>query len=501
MNNKVINLNIVYRGTEHKVSLNCESTLNQLALLLEEMLSLAPYTQKLFITGHTKPLHLANNQTKLADAGIEEGMKLLLVGSTDEAVSPFQHNTKIEDTTVIGFEQEEERANKRAKVEATTYPTSSPYFGNFEVLPQFSTPPSSQAMNLLLKVAHDPGIVAIMKKHNWKVGTLKEMPPEGLVGIDSVCILGYNQNQGQAIALRLRTDDMKGFRHYNVIKSTMLHELTHIIWNDHDDNFHKLLRQLNKESEELDWTKTKGHVLGTAEDIPRNPLAPVLKIPSPRDLMETTTPAKESGKKVESSVPAVPPQNPQPRLTLRPTESQTRPKSENVPTENPKRVNPPQKPEVVNKPKPVVASPSASTWSCPTCTFENSYSRTSCELCSTSKGAPTSQPQPQVTPNESGWICNVCTFKNTHFGRTCGMCNSPASATATPTSAAPVLKLRSKDPAIGSDNSQNNDNHNNSTTQAPVNSNSEWGCAVCTWINKFNKSVCEMCNSQRITSN
>ena len=53
----------------------------------------------------------------MADAGIEEGMKLLLVGSTDEAVSPFQHNTKIEDTTVIGFEQEEERGKEPRQME------------------------------------------------------------------------------------------------------------------------------------------------------------------------------------------------------------------------------------------------------------------------------------------------------------------------------------------------------------------------------------------------
>ena len=33
------------------------------------------------------------------------------------------------------------------------------------------------------------------------------------------------QNQGEEISLRLRTDDLKGFRKYESIKKTLLHEL------------------------------------------------------------------------------------------------------------------------------------------------------------------------------------------------------------------------------------------------------------------------------------
>jgi hypothetical protein len=62
--------------------------------------------------------------------------------------------------------------------------------------------------------------MAIMKKYNWHVGVLKEMPPEGLVGISERCILGYNLNRGEVIALRLRTDDLKGFRNYYRIIET-----------------------------------------------------------------------------------------------------------------------------------------------------------------------------------------------------------------------------------------------------------------------------------------
>ena len=46
----------------------------------------------------------------------------------------------------------------------------------------------------------------------WNVGVLAEMPANGKVGVDPVCVLGLNQNKGQKILLRLRTDDLLGFR-------------------------------------------------------------------------------------------------------------------------------------------------------------------------------------------------------------------------------------------------------------------------------------------------
>lgn len=70
-------------------------------------------------------------------------------------------------------------------------------------------PAPSQALALLHRLAADPGIAHVMRHHQWSVGLLAEMPPEGFVGISPVCILGYNTNQGHSIHLRLRTDDLK----------------------------------------------------------------------------------------------------------------------------------------------------------------------------------------------------------------------------------------------------------------------------------------------------
>ena len=90
------------------------------------------------------------------------------------------------------------------------------------------SPASSEALKLLHRLAADPGIVGILTKHRWSVGLLSEMPPEGKVGVSPVCILGVNINAGQEISLRLRTDDLKGFRRYALVPSCISALQTHL---------------------------------------------------------------------------------------------------------------------------------------------------------------------------------------------------------------------------------------------------------------------------------
>jgi hypothetical protein len=73
------------------------------------------------------------------------------------------------------------------------------------------------------------------------------------VGISPVCLLGVNVNQGQEISLRLRTDDLRGFRQYSRIKETMIHELAHMVHAEHDNKFKELNSQLRREAEAMDW--------------------------------------------------------------------------------------------------------------------------------------------------------------------------------------------------------------------------------------------------------
>lgn len=94
-----------------------------------------------------------------------------------------------------------------------------------------------------------------MRQRRWSVGELTELTPF------ETHILGYNRNAGQLIAIRLRTDDLSGFRHYDSIRKVLLHELTHNVWQHHDDRFHALNRQLNKDVVALDWTAHGGQRL------------------------------------------------------------------------------------------------------------------------------------------------------------------------------------------------------------------------------------------------
>lgn len=129
-------------------------------------------------------------------------------------------------------------------------------FGRIETLPML--PDQEKAKEILNSLARDPGILACMATHQWNVGCLAEMYPEGKVGESEVCIMGLNQNKGQKILLRIRTDDLKGFRKPLSIRKVLFHELAHNVHSDHDEKFFQLMRQVEKECNEMDWTNGAG---------------------------------------------------------------------------------------------------------------------------------------------------------------------------------------------------------------------------------------------------
>ncbi|KNE58772.1 hypothetical protein AMAG_18301 [Allomyces macrogynus ATCC 38327] len=96
---------------------------------------------------------------------------------------------------------------------------------------------ADRARAFLDKLRNDTGIRGIMKQYKWRVGKLIELSPT------EHTILGYNRSKGQVIALRLRTDDFDGFRHYDTMRKVLLHELAHMVWSEHDENFHALNRR------------------------------------------------------------------------------------------------------------------------------------------------------------------------------------------------------------------------------------------------------------------
>ncbi|KAL7470207.1 hypothetical protein ACHAXS_010446 [Conticribra weissflogii] len=115
----------------------------------------------------------------------------------------------------------------------------------FGTRPGSSTPHAFEARRLLERMVLDPGIVAVLTSRKLFVGTLGEMDP-----IDDrlmlktqrehgggKCLLGYNTNRGLRIDVKLRTDDLTGFRPYEELVGTLIHELSHNRVGEHDALF------------------------------------------------------------------------------------------------------------------------------------------------------------------------------------------------------------------------------------------------------------------------
>lgn len=84
---------------------------------------------------------------------------------------------------------------------------------------------------MLQRLSSDPGIQHIMTLLRFSIGLLTELAPH-----ENPELLGLNENKGEKIKLRLRTDQYDGLRSYLDVRMVLCHELTHCVWGDHDNN-------------------------------------------------------------------------------------------------------------------------------------------------------------------------------------------------------------------------------------------------------------------------
>ncbi|KAH6764730.1 hypothetical protein C2S52_013699 [Perilla frutescens var. hirtella] len=262
---------VVWRGRKLVVEINPGATLKELGDKLRDLTHVEADTLRLLVPVEKSsklmyPFSDEHSHMTLESASILKGKSIRMMGVPKGEVDEVLQNAKA-NLRIAGFDEEERRLKQRISGRSyapSKLPQGNYIFCNFRTLSLPGVelnPPASKALELLHKLASDPGIVAIMNKHCWRVGILTEMAPVGYVGISPKCILGVNKNQGQEISLRLRTDDLKGFRKYESIKKTLLHELAHMVFSEHDSDFYALDSQLNKEAATLDWTKSRGHTL------------------------------------------------------------------------------------------------------------------------------------------------------------------------------------------------------------------------------------------------
>eukprot|EP01026_Neomeris_dumetosa_P037461 TRINITY_DN3034_c0_g1_i4.p1 TRINITY_DN3034_c0_g1~~TRINITY_DN3034_c0_g1_i4.p1 ORF type:complete len:360 (+),score=32.98 TRINITY_DN3034_c0_g1_i4:84-1163(+) len=263
-------LNYKFKGQRYELSIDKEDpTLKELLSQIAEERGLSFETIKLVAPKFVRPIFPSSQLC--SQAGLHSGVRVIILGSSQEQLEAIRNSR--EDRTIVGFQEELKRAARRIDYSTETSPSTllgSSRFHSYKVLQEPGLSPNPQeALKLLQRLATDRSIVHIMTTYHWDVGLLSEMPPEGKVGVSAMCILGYNVNKGQEISLRLRTDDLLGFRKYGKIRETLIHELTHMVWSDHDINFKQLNSQLLREVEAFE-AQNWGKQLDIANDYSQN---------------------------------------------------------------------------------------------------------------------------------------------------------------------------------------------------------------------------------------
>lgn len=249
-------LRVLYRREELGVEGLSESTsVGELKDQVEELTGVVKRLQKLVWKGKL----LDCNDMTLKEAGLPVvGLAVLyLVGSKEEDVKAIEDLKG--DSLLKPFEKIRRRKYEAKVTKAITTPSK---YGFLELEPLPGFDDADIVRQILDQLRNDRGIKAVMEKHKWTVGKLKEMYPSGKVGQDPVCVLGFNVNAGAEIHLRIRTDDLEGFRPFWRIKEVLCHELSHNVHSEHNREFYDLMNQIKREAEELDWTKSSGRAVG-----------------------------------------------------------------------------------------------------------------------------------------------------------------------------------------------------------------------------------------------
>lgn len=264
-----IDINLTYRGQSKCTSVSRKDCSGlELYELVKQIFSLSADGNEIELKLILKGKRIMADNTYPFASNISKNKKIprIMVVATKSSVLQ-ELSTKSSDPTIRGFDLEKETIERRktstsqkpwgdgmaqdkdykfCRLKACTWQS----FGHRSIE---EIPHDFQAMKLLEKLATDPGIVAIMKERELVVGTLGELDP-----IDDAimkkkeehsggCLLGYNTNHGLRIDLKLRTDDLSGFRDYSELASTLIHELSHNWVGDHNLLFWSNFSQMRVE--------------------------------------------------------------------------------------------------------------------------------------------------------------------------------------------------------------------------------------------------------------
>ena len=221
-----------HRGTELRVAAHADERVALLQERVHVLTQVPPANQKWLaqrapggpVPSLTRVVqrHEAEH-VSLADAGVRDGSTLTMIGGTDDEVQGLR-------------EQESDWAKRHAPrtlhpsllrgatPRSTATPSARPVFAQLAVHPSASPGDAwhARVLRYLERLASDPAVLHVCRTHGYEVGTLTELLPH-----EHPHLLGLNENRGQRILLRIRTDAADGTRDYKTTRRVLMHELAH----------------------------------------------------------------------------------------------------------------------------------------------------------------------------------------------------------------------------------------------------------------------------------
>lgn len=274
-----LDLTLHYHNQPITLSLPSNATISDLSILISTDLSIPPETQKFLVSPKPGLLRPPFKDPNLALATLvppaARKTKITLLGTTSQELATQQAEISAlqakQAARAAALRAGRKAQSHRRRVvdnsaraqEAATYT-----FAALRALPHLPRP--DKALRFLERLRDDPGVRAAMRKHRFAVGLLTEMDPAMHTTHESRT-LGLNRNRGEVIELRLRTDAYDGYRDYKTIRKTLAHELAHNVVGPHNNEFHALWNEIEKEIDRNDYLSGGRSVGGPGADEFYNP--------------------------------------------------------------------------------------------------------------------------------------------------------------------------------------------------------------------------------------
>ena len=225
----LIDLIVTHAGQTHPFTLPVSASLERLRSLIEAATSVPTSNQKIVYKG--KALQSADGTATLASLHLPNPAKLLLIGSRATSVSSLVLEG-------LALQKRLDATRKREGVQPRKTASAGKMvmdlndlrrsgagaFGSIEVLPD--CPHEDIRKERLVRLSKDEAVLGesmaydtknrrltrrlapeCMKQREWTVGVLSELHPHR-----DPTLLGLNKNAGEAILLRIMTDDLTGLR-------------------------------------------------------------------------------------------------------------------------------------------------------------------------------------------------------------------------------------------------------------------------------------------------